>query len=296
MFYNCDGIIFVSSYDNKSSLENLNIWYQLLIEYIDLSLREMVWLINKKDLNEGKVFGCGYFKDVFKDVKAIQNIGLDIPDIFSHSIEKQKKIKISPYNNSTSKVKQSKSQKKNYNQKTINRKDIFNFPINNNFSLSNMNYFPNKRNKKAIINSVSLNEDNNLLKDINNNYQIKNTTSDKNKNNNISTSLPKIKIKKNPIPIISRETEKHKILKEKRADSQRNINYNMKNISNIKAKLMLKQNNNNKQIMLEDIINDPYAFYQPAKHSENSFDKIISYGVNTYRGTIRQYNEDRVTI
>ena len=226
----------------------------------------------------------------------ISSKALDIPDIFSHSIEKQKKIKISPYNNSTSKVKQSKSQKKNYNQKTINRKDIFNFPINNNFSLSNMNYFPNKRNKKAIINSVSLNEDNNLLKDINNNYQIKNTTSDKNKNNNISTSLPKIKIKKNPIPIISRETEKHKILREKRANSQRNINYNMKNISNIKAKLMLKQNNNNKQIMLEDIINDPYAFYQPAKHSENSFDKIISYGVNTYRGTIRQYNEDRVTI
>ena len=55
MFYNCDGIIFVSSYDNKSSLENLNIWYQLLIEYVDLSTKEMIWLINKKDLNEGKV-------------------------------------------------------------------------------------------------------------------------------------------------------------------------------------------------------------------------------------------------
>ena len=55
MFYNCDGIIFVSSYDSKSSLENLNIWYQLLIEYVDLSTKEMIWLINKKDLNEGKV-------------------------------------------------------------------------------------------------------------------------------------------------------------------------------------------------------------------------------------------------
>ena len=55
MFYNCDGIIFVSSYDNKSSLENLNIWYQLLIEYVDLSTKEMIWLINKKDLNEEKV-------------------------------------------------------------------------------------------------------------------------------------------------------------------------------------------------------------------------------------------------
>ena len=54
MFYKCDGIIFVSSYDNKSSLENLNIWYQHLIEYVDLSMKEMVWLINKKDLNEEK--------------------------------------------------------------------------------------------------------------------------------------------------------------------------------------------------------------------------------------------------
>ena len=55
MFYNCDGIIFVSSYDNKESLENVNIWYQLLIEYVDLSTKEMIWLINKKDLGEERV-------------------------------------------------------------------------------------------------------------------------------------------------------------------------------------------------------------------------------------------------
>ena len=42
MFYNCDGIIFVSSYDQKSSLENLNRWYQSLIEYVDLSTKEMI--------------------------------------------------------------------------------------------------------------------------------------------------------------------------------------------------------------------------------------------------------------
>ena len=54
MFYNCDGIIFVSSYDNKSSFDNINYWYQLLIEYIDLSTKEMIWLINKNDLNDFK--------------------------------------------------------------------------------------------------------------------------------------------------------------------------------------------------------------------------------------------------
>jgi len=69
MFYNCDGIIFVSSYDNKSSLENLNIWYQLLIEYIDLSLREMVWLINKKDLGEGKVLTEEQIEKKSKDLQ-----------------------------------------------------------------------------------------------------------------------------------------------------------------------------------------------------------------------------------
>ena len=55
MFYNCDGIIFVSSYDQKSSLENLNRWYQSLIEYVDLSTKEMIWIINKKDLGKEKV-------------------------------------------------------------------------------------------------------------------------------------------------------------------------------------------------------------------------------------------------
>ena len=69
MFYNCDGIIFVSSYDNRSSLENLNIWYQLLIEYIDVSLREMVWLINKKDLNEGKVLTEEQIEKKSKDLQ-----------------------------------------------------------------------------------------------------------------------------------------------------------------------------------------------------------------------------------
>ena len=55
MFYNCDGIIFVSSYDSKSSLENINLWYQLLIEYADLSNKEMIWFINKKDLEVEKI-------------------------------------------------------------------------------------------------------------------------------------------------------------------------------------------------------------------------------------------------
>ena len=55
MFHNCDGIIYVCSYDNKDSLTHINTWYQFLTQYIDLSTKEMILLINKKDLKEGKV-------------------------------------------------------------------------------------------------------------------------------------------------------------------------------------------------------------------------------------------------
>ena len=241
----------------------------------------------------------------------ISSKALDIPDIFSHSIEKHKNNNILSYTK-ISKIKQNKSQEKNINNKITlaNKRDIFNFPINNNFSLSNINYYPNKRNRNILTNSKSMNENNhnNILKNMKNNYQIKNITINKNRNkiNNISTSLPKIKIKKNPNDF-EKEKEKEKehsgIIritkkdKEKRSTSQRIINNNIHSVNNTKSKMTIKINQNNyKQIPLEDLLNDPHSFYQPAKHSENPFDKIISYGVNTHRGTIRQYNEDRVTI
>ena len=52
MLSNCDGIIYVCSYDNSDSLANINIWYQFLTKYIDLSTKEMILLINKKDLEQ----------------------------------------------------------------------------------------------------------------------------------------------------------------------------------------------------------------------------------------------------
>ena len=52
MFHNCDGIIYVCSYDNADSLTHINTWYQFLTQYIDLSTKEMILFINKNDLNE----------------------------------------------------------------------------------------------------------------------------------------------------------------------------------------------------------------------------------------------------
>ena len=54
MFHNCDGIIYVCSYDNADSLTHINTWYQFLTQYIDLSTKEMILLINKNDLKEEK--------------------------------------------------------------------------------------------------------------------------------------------------------------------------------------------------------------------------------------------------
>ena len=52
MFRNCEGIIYTCSYDNAASLIHINTWYQFLTQYIDLSTKEMVLLINKKDVND----------------------------------------------------------------------------------------------------------------------------------------------------------------------------------------------------------------------------------------------------
>ena len=242
----------------------------------------------------------------------ISSKALDIPDIFSHSIEKssrKNKIKM-PSNNlniSKQRIKHSKSQEKNFIDKNKNIKDFYYFPVNTNFSLSNINYFPHKRNNNKIMLSNSLSIDNNSIlrerqqlnnyqniNNANNTYNIKeykNINKDK-----ISVSLPKIKLNINSLNSRDKliDKEKLKLNKDNRTKSQRTIN---NNIYNIQTKIAYNQNdNNNYKILLEDILNDPYLFYQPAKHSQNSFDKIISYGVNTYKGRIRQYNEDRVTI
>jgi serine/threonine protein phosphatase PrpC len=240
----------------------------------------------------------------------ISSKALGIPGIFPHSIEKQK-INIS-YNIISQRKLKSKRKEKSFNDNTniMSKKDICSIPANNEFSFLD-SCFQNKRiNKAKLINASLVNYNNNIFNNMNK-YQGKKIFFNKSmyKNGNISTSLPKIKITKNPISTNLNhkeiEKEKNSILREKRAISQRTINYNIQNITKIKTNLANKlnennndaNNNNNKsQILLNELLNDYYPHYQPAKHSENSFDKIMSYGVNTYKGAIRQYNEDRVTI
>ena len=73
MFHNCDGIIYVCSYDNPSSLMHINTWYQFLTKYIDLSTKEMVLFINKKDINnENKLINEEQIDKKSKDLQ-LQN-------------------------------------------------------------------------------------------------------------------------------------------------------------------------------------------------------------------------------
>jgi len=215
---------------------------------------------------------------------------LNASDLMPHSLGKitfaKKENSIS---NSESMPQLFKSQEKRFTNKNIdNKKKLL---------LSNVNYFQRNINNNNIKNNSNHKSENSLLvENIQHRYYLKIN----NKHNDVqnSYSLPKIKIMKNPMQISLDKEEKK--FKEKKAISQRNnINFN----NNAKSKIIYKlkdnpffQNKYPEEISFSEILKENFPYYQQAKHSENSFDKIISYGVNTYRGVIRNYNEDRVTI
>ena len=70
MLNNCDGILYVCSYDDPASLTHINSWYQFLTQYIDLSTKEMALIINKKDLKEQeKLIKEGQIEKKSKDLQ-----------------------------------------------------------------------------------------------------------------------------------------------------------------------------------------------------------------------------------
>ena len=218
---------------------------------------------------------------------------LDSQDILTHSLTKQKMINREISASNIDKIPNlSRSQEKRAIFKNLNN--------NNKFAISNMNYFQRNINNNLKKLSNFTNDNSSIIDNRKAKYYLKINNEHHVNNNQNSYSLPKIKIMKNPVQISLDKGEKE--FKDKKANSQRNI-FNYNNNNNIKSKIIYKLNQDNnlndnysEQISLESILNNNYAFYQPAKHSENSFDRIISYGVNTYKGLIRQYNEDRVTI
>ena len=211
---------------------------------------------------------------------------IDASDIITKTLEKKKFVKKNIVSKYESIPQLSQSHEK---RKTSKNKDN-----KNKFIISNMNFFQRNINNKLRMNHPN---DNSILSDIRKNkYYLKYKNNNHHNDNPCSYSLPKIQVMKNPIHISVDKDEK--LFKEKKANSQRNI-LNFKNNSKIIYKLKdnkLANDKLNEEISLEAILNENFINYQKAKHSENGFDRIISYGVNTYKGVIRNYNEDRVTI
>ena len=105
------------------------------------------------------------------------------------------------------------------------------------------------------------------------------------------------------------ETENSKIFKqENNSNINTNINMNIPNgIINTNDLINKKINNNPKFISINDIIGEKcelnleilrlfFNSFDPSKTSRKNMGVVKSYGVNTYQGIVRNYNEDRVSI
>ena len=101
MFNNCDGILYVCSYDNSASLVHINTWYQFLAQYIDLSTKEMALIVNKKDLSEeNKIINENQIDKKSKDLqlkffeisaKTGENVFISMKKFINKIIDKYKK-------------------------------------------------------------------------------------------------------------------------------------------------------------------------------------------------------------
>ena len=175
---------------------------------------------------------------------------------------------------------------------------------NTNFYLSNINFYnsgttmfkSDKLDNLKNINNFNLNSMNNgiynkysskTVPKKNTLYKIKSTGTPLNNNNQ---HLKKIKIINNSNNVNNNDINNNNI-----TTSFVNKNYfnNNKSINNFDFKYTFNIGNDNS---LDKILSQNYSMYPEAKHSLNSFDVISAYGVNTYKGIFRNYNEDRVSI
>ena len=201
------------------------------------------------------------------------------------------------YLNNTNKIIPITKQKKHKSLSTTNKQPI---KSNTNFYLSNVNFY----NSGALFKNDNLESINinNVNKGLANKYSSK-TVPKKN-------TLYKVKSTVTPVNNSIQNIKKIKILNN---DNNNNIinNNNIYNYNNnIRNNFLQNYNNFNNfnnfdfkynfnfgyENSLDKLLNENYSMYQEAKHSLNSFDLISAYGVNTYRGIFRNYNEDRVSI
>lgn len=171
------------------------------------------------------------------------------------------------------------------------------------FHLSNSNFYNTDsliKNDKNGIKNLKLNSNS-----ISNN-SIKYSSNTMPKNINSNNTIYKLK-KKNQIPLSKPKANLKKFKLINGINISENHNNNTINHSTpIKLDLRKRQiknttiNDSNRKMSqgysLQKLLNEKCLTFIEAKHSISAFDIISSYGVNTYKGIIRNYNEDRVAI
>ena len=217
----------------------------------------------------------------------------------------------------------------NQNKKNLNFYKIPSNPINSDiFGINSIDINKFRKNRDntfnfknhSVLGSIEKNKDINYnlfknsfkfpysFKHINKSYEIRSNSFNNLNLNKINTKmnpynndkpkievLPKIKIKKN-LNYKNIDEEEDNI-NEKKKLSEIDLLFSQHKKRKIIKKLILNNNLNKlRETFPEEILDIDFPFYKPAKHSKNSYDKIISYAANTYQGIYREYNEDRLTI
>ena len=243
-----------------------------------------------------------YFSKNYKSVNSAQRN----PNDYSISINKRENKNIPNFYISNN----------NFNNKNIINNDIneknnlptlpsikTGFQIRNNHSQTRTNSNPyntsknfnanNYLNSNIQINNIkvinAVNKNNNNLNNLNN--QIYNPL-----NNNLNTNRYLSPSSDNAPP------KKLNLLKNAnyRLNSKSNNNNNNNN-NNTNTKIFNNTNNiyshsSYNTYSLKFLLKEKYSLYKDAKCSERGFSLISAYGVNTYRGTVRNYNEDRISV
>jgi hypothetical protein len=160
--------------------------------------------------------------------------------------------------------------------------------INNNYKTKNKinnSYDKTFFNKK--INNTFRNENNSYVNNIKIINSYKNNNTDPNNNNHINNDVNNNGISNNNNYRYYQNTN---FFSPTKISPIKNMNFISKNNHNN------VNNHNNGLPSLNLLLKERFFSYRDAKYSEKSFDTIAAYGVNTYKGTIRNYNEDRISV
>ena len=178
--------------------------------------------------------------------------------------------------------------------KNSNRTNIhFYSPKNNiNYFIENLNSKNNLSTLPTIKAGFPIRNNQSQKKPNNTNFFNKNLNNISQNNNNISklNDLNKF-LNKNSNNSFDKNKSNNRYLQTSNFSSPTKINL----IRNIKFN---KSNNNDSNISpsLNFLLKEKFLLYKDAKYSDKSFDLISAYGANTYKGIIRSYNEDRISV